>query len=176
MCRLRVKFGSKPTNFLFFIYNIFFIENCDKNTFANSYKTKNKLFARNLKGEIRYLFDPCVNVMGRRPYWPSWRWVIVPSDLEQSFGAICAHYHYRVIHRAIIYMHAWFKSTRKRQLTLIKITWWAYLQKKSGGTITHLHTWRQDGCHNRLPFKFPWLFDVILLGSEPDLFCKGEGI
>ena len=23
--------------------------------------------------------------------------------------------------------------------------------KKSGGTITHLHTWWQDGCHNRFP-------------------------
>ena len=28
--------------------------------------------------------------------------------------------------------------------------------KKSGGSITHLHTWRQDGRHNRFPFKFPW--------------------
>ena len=30
-----------------------------------------------------------------------WRWVIVPLDLERSFGAICAHYRCRVIHRTI---------------------------------------------------------------------------
>ena len=48
----------------------------------------------------------------------AWRWVIVPSDLARTFAAICAHYHYRVIHRGIIYMRAWFKSTPERQLTL----------------------------------------------------------
>ena len=37
--------------------------------------------------------------------------VIVPSDLAQSFGVIYAHYRFGVIHRAITYMHAWFKST-----------------------------------------------------------------
>ena len=26
---------------------------------------------RNFKGGIGSLFDPCVNAMGRRPYWPS---------------------------------------------------------------------------------------------------------
>ena len=44
--------------------------------------------------------------------------VIVPSDLAQSFGATCAHYRYRVIHPAITYMRAWFKSTGEKQLTL----------------------------------------------------------
>ena len=58
---------------------------------------------RNLKGKIGSLFDPCVNAMGWRPYWP--------SHMEASyctfgfggktFGAICAQYRYRVIHRAI---------------------------------------------------------------------------
>ena len=52
-----------------------------------------------------------------------WRWVIVPSDLARSFGAICAHYPYRVIHRAITNVRAWFKSTRERQLTLNKTAW-----------------------------------------------------
>ena len=47
-----------------------------------------------------------------------WRWVIVPSDLEQTFSAICACYRYRVIHRVITIMRAWVRSTRERQLTL----------------------------------------------------------
>ena len=59
-----------------------------------------------------------------------WRWVIVPSDLARSFGAICTYYRYRVIHRAITYMRAWFKSTLERQLTLNKIVWRTWLQKK----------------------------------------------
>ena len=57
----------------------------------------------------------------QQPYWPSHmedRWVIVPLDLAQSFGVICVHYHHRVIHRAIIYMRAQFKSTQEGQLTL----------------------------------------------------------
>ena len=41
-----------------------------------------------------------------------WRWVIVLSDLAQC--TICAHYHYRGIHCAIINMHAWFESMRER--------------------------------------------------------------
>ena len=44
-----------------------------------------------------------------------WRWVIVPSDLAQSFIAIYTYYHYHMIHRAITFMCAWFKSTRERQ-------------------------------------------------------------
>ena len=47
-----------------------------------------------------------------------WRWVIVPSDLARSFGAICAHYRYRSIHRAITNMHVRFEFMRERQLTL----------------------------------------------------------
>ena len=48
-------------------------------------------------------------------------------------------------------------SLRERQHTLNKIAWRGYLQKKSGGTITCLHTWWQDGHHTKFPFKFPWL-------------------
>ena len=74
---------------------------------------------RNLKGGIGSLFDPCVNAMGRGHIARNvWRWVIVPSDLARSFGAICAHYRYRVIHRAITNMRARFKFMRERQLTL----------------------------------------------------------
>ena len=32
------------------------------------------------------------------------RQVIVPSDLAQSFSAICAYYRYRMIHRVITYI------------------------------------------------------------------------
>ena len=67
------------------------------------------VISKEFKEEIGPLFDPCVNAMG---------WVIVPSDLAPSFGTICAHYCYRVIHHVITYMRAWFKSTWKRQLML----------------------------------------------------------
>ena len=80
-----------------------------------------------------------------------WRWVIVPSDLAPSFCAICTHYHYRVIHHVITYMGAWFESTRERQLTLNKNYLPGLATKKSGDTITHLHTWQQDGRRNRFP-------------------------
>ena len=47
-----------------------------------------------------------------------WKCVIVPLDLAWSFGMICAHYRYRVIHRAISIVRMWFKSTQERQFTL----------------------------------------------------------
>ena len=37
----------------------------------------------------------------------AWRWAIVPLDLARSFGALCAHYCYRVIYRAITYMRVY---------------------------------------------------------------------
>ena len=41
-------------------------------THKNSAKSINfVIHPRNLKGEIGPLFDPCVNAMGRRTYWPS---------------------------------------------------------------------------------------------------------
>ena len=79
---------------------------------------------RNLKGGIRSLFDPCVNAVGGGHIAHHvWRWVIVPLDLAQTFSTICAHYRYRMIHQAITYMHAWFKFTWERQLTLNNIAW-----------------------------------------------------
>ena len=72
------------------------------------------------------LFDPCVNAMGRRPYWPScMRLIIVPSGLVRSISAICVYHCYRVGHCAITYMRAWFKSTQERQLALNGIAWQA---------------------------------------------------
>ena len=53
-----------------------------------------------------------------------WRCVIVPSDLVLSFGAICVHYRYRVIHRTITNML--FESMLERQPALNKIIWRAY--------------------------------------------------
>ena len=35
------------------------------------FTVKGRLTLRNLKGGILSLFDPCVNAMGQRPYWPS---------------------------------------------------------------------------------------------------------
>ena len=84
--------------------------------------------SRSLKGESGLFFEPCVNTIwggghiNRHVLEVSY----VPSDLVRTFGAICAHYRYRVIHRAITIMCAWFKSTREKQLTL---AWRAYLRK-----------------------------------------------
>ena len=99
--------------------------------------------------EKTILFDSCVNAMG---WWQGilkaesglfltpvlmlwggshidryvWRRAIVPLGLVQSFGTMCARYHYRMIHCAITYyVCEWFKSTRERQLMLNKITWQA---------------------------------------------------
>ena len=84
----------------------------------------NVFFSRKLKGVIESLFDPCVNAMGGGHIdGHVWRWFNVPPDLAQSFGAICAHYRYHVIHRVVTNMCAWFKSTRERQLRLNKIAW-----------------------------------------------------
>ena len=79
------------------------------------------------------------------------RQVIVPSDLVQSFSVICLHHRYHMIHHAITNICAWFKSTWERQLTLNKIYLAGIAMKKSRGTKSHLHTWRQDGHHNRFP-------------------------
>ena len=67
-------------------------------------------------------------------------------------------------------LRAWFESSRERQLTLNEIIWAGLATKKSGSTITHLHTWQQDGRHNRFPFKFPWSIYPILYNLYKD-FC-----
>ena len=82
--------------------------------------------------------------MGRLPYWSSSMEV---SYCTFGFGMIIR----RVIHCAINYMRAWFKSTQERQLTLNEIAGGLSYKKKSGGTITRLHTWWQDIRHNRFP-------------------------
>ena len=68
-----------------------------------------------------------------------WKWVIVPSDLMQSFRAMWA---YDLVHAG--------KATHACLVGLDT--------KKSGGTITLLHKWQQDGCCNRFSLEFPWVF------------------
>ena len=134
----------------------------------NEYKCENKkkhiwYKPKEFEGGIRSLFDPCVNAMGRRPYWPS-----RPSRLQVSyctfgfgatFGAICAHYHYRVIHCAITIMRTW--STRERQLTL---AWRAYSYEK---------IWRYNNSPPYVTVRWP-LQQIpplnFLVGYKPILF------
>ena len=87
---------------------------------------------------------PCVNAMGRRPYCPSSMEV---SYCTCGFGAICAHFHYRVIqHTCMRDLSPWGKGNSRLIKLLAGLT-----TKKSRGTITHLHTWQQDDCHSRFP-------------------------
>ena len=99
--------------------------------------------SRNLKRGIGSLLTPVLTPWaGSHIDHHVWRWVIVLSDLAQSFDVICTHYRYRMI----TCMPAWFKSTHAKQNCLAGLA-----AKKSGGTITHLHTWRWDGRHSRFP-------------------------
>ena len=105
-----------------------------------------------LKGESGLFFGPCVNAMAWRPYCPSCmeasyctfgfgtfirrdlRTLSLPRDSPRDHQYAC-----------VIWVHAG-KATHAS---------WNYLAglatKKSGGTITLLHTWWQDGRHNRFP-------------------------
>ena len=87
-----------------------------------------------------------------------WRWVIVPSDLTQSFGAICRLYSYRVIHHAITIMWAWFHVGKATHTSLAGIA-----MTKSGDTIMLLHMWPQDVCRNKFPLKVPWYNYTLLI-------------
>ena len=84
--------------------------------------------------------------MGRRPYCPSRMEV---SYCTFGFGAICAHYRCRVIHCAITYMRAWVESTQEGNLRLTKL-FGGLSYEKIRRYMNHLHTWRQDGRHNRI--------------------------
>ena len=87
--------------------------------------------SRNLKGGFGSLFDPNVNAMGRRLYFPSRMEVsyctfglgmIIRHDLRTlslTRGSSCDN----------LYMCAWFESMRERQLRLKEIIWWAKLLK-----------------------------------------------
>ena len=115
---------------------------------------------RNLKGGIGSLFAPCVNAMGRRPYCSS---RMVVSYCTFGFGAvisaICAHYRYPVIHHAVTNMRV---HARKATHALNEIIWWGLATKKSGGTITHLHT-----CTARWPPQQIPPLNFLGLNSQP---------
>ena len=131
-----------------------------------------------LKGESGLFLTPVLTLWGGGHIGRhAWRWVIVPSDFVQSFSAICANYLYCVICRAITYMCAWFKSTQKRQLTPNEICLAGLAMKKSGGTITNLHTWRQDGRHNRFsPLNFLGLKVFPVVDAMPVSYLFFESI
>ena len=62
---------------------------------------------RNLKRKSGLFLTPMLTLWGSGyNAHHAWRRVIVPLDLAQSFGAICAHYRYRMIHRMITNMCA----------------------------------------------------------------------
>ena len=98
--------------------------------------------------------------MGQRTYWPS---PMVVSYCAFEFGAIirpcvhtCSLRHDSPcdnLYACVTYIHAR-KATQAKQNYLAGLA-----TKKSGGTITHLHTWWQDGLPpQHIPsFKFPWI-------------------
>ena len=102
-----------------------------------------------LKGESG-LFLARGNAMGRRPYWPSY---METSCCTFRFGAIIRGDLHTLslpcdspcdnLHTYVIEVHAG-KATHAKQNCLAGLA-----TKKSGGTITHLHTWGRDCHHNR---------------------------
>ena len=112
----------------------------------------------NLRGELCLFFNPVLTLWSDRHITGYvWRRVIVPSDSAQSFGAIYVHNRYRMIHHTITNICAWFRSCGKGNSHLLG---GLRYKKKSGGTISLLHTWPQDGCRNISPplnFLGRWL-------------------
>ena len=104
---------------------------------------------RNLKGELGLLLTHVLTLWGGGHIDRHiLRWVLVPPDLARSFGVIWAHYRYSVIHRALAYNVHDLWPRRKGNSHLTKLL--SY-EKRSRGTITHLHTWLQEGQHDRFP-------------------------
>ena len=69
--------------------------------------------SRNLKGGIGSLLTRATLWDGGHIDYHVWSWVIVPSDLARSVGAICACYRYRVIHCGITCMRVWLSPRGK---------------------------------------------------------------
>ena len=82
---------------------------------------RSQVCQRNLKGGIGSFLTPALRLWNGHIDRHIWRWVIVPSDFAQSFGAICAHYHYYMIHRAITHMRAWLSLPGKGNSRLTKL-------------------------------------------------------
>ena len=108
--------------------------------------------SRKFKGEIVSFFTPVLRL------WISghigshlWRWIF-------RFGTIirrdlCALTLMSDLLHTISIIHAWFSPRGKDNSCFLG--WCSY--EKSGGTITLLHIWPQDGCCNRSPLQFPWV-------------------
>ena len=132
----------------------------------------------NLRDELGLFFTPVLTLWsGGHIGCHVRRWVIVPSDLSRSFGAICAHYRYRVNHRAIIIMCAWCSPRKKGNARLLG---GLSYQKNP---ITLLHTWLQDGRRSRFLHEISlvialfcslctrkWLHNMLAYGKN--LFCS----
>ena len=87
---------------------------------STRYNTKNGGWPKEFKRWNRVCLTPVLTLWGGgHIIHHVWRRVIVPLNLAWSFGAICAHYHYRVIHCEITDMRAWFESTQEKQLSLL---------------------------------------------------------
>ena len=114
---------------------------------------KKRLFVENKEFKRGSLFfDSCVNATERWPYWLS---RMEASYCTFGLGTIIRHDLHTLslprnspcdnLYACVIWVHAE-KATHAKQNYLTGLA-----TKKSGGTITHLHTWRQDGRHNRFP-------------------------
>ena len=86
-----------------------------------------------------------------------WRWVIVPSDLVQSFRCNLRNFSLLRDNLSMCLI----KSTRERQHTLNKNRLVGLAQKNLEVKIKHLHMWRQDGCHDRFPLEISLEYSCV---------------
>ena len=101
---------------------------------------------------------------GLFPFWPLCQRYGAPAILTVTYGGELLYFriwHDHSSRSAHIIITVWFTSRKpicvhdlsprgKGNSRLTKLLS-GLATKKSGGTITHLHTWWQDGCHNRFP-------------------------
>ena len=111
------------------------------------------LRSRNLKGEIRFLFWPCVNTMSWRPYCLSRMEVIYCTF---GFGAI--------IRRDLRTLFLPCDSPRDNLYACV--IWGNSRLTKLFGGLSYEKVWKYNKSppyvmarcrHNRFPFEFPWL-------------------
>ena len=123
---------------------------------------------RNLRRESGLFFTPVLILWGGRHIAGHiWRQVIVPSDVVQSFGMICVHKSYCVIHHKIMCQCDLVHMGKETHACLAGID-----TKKSGGTITLLHAWPQDGYHNRFPPQISLVLPKLSTSTENLNFTK----
>ena len=101
--------------------------------------------ARNLKERIRSLFNLCVNAVGRHPYclscmevsYCTFRFGAIIQHTQGTFSLLCDSSHY--------IQYAWAISGYPDKATCTLNLCGGLSYQICGGTITHLHTWWQDG-------------------------------